>query len=43
MKMSEKKELIESENGKIINKYYSVKRDGMVTLANLLTTDTREK
>ena len=37
-------ELIESENGKIINRYYSVKRDGMVTLANLLTTDTtREK
>ena len=37
-------ELIESENGKIINKYYSVKREGMVTLANVLTTDsTREK
>ena len=36
-------ELIESENGKIINRYYSVKRDGMVTLANLLTTNTREK
>ena len=37
-------ELIESENGKIINKYYSVKREGMVTLANGLTTDTtREK
>ena len=37
-------ELIESENGKIINKYYSVTREGMVTLANVLTTDTtREK
>ena len=37
-------ELIESENGKIINKYYSIKREGMVTLANVLTTDsTREK
>ena len=36
-------ELIHSEGGKIVNKYYSVKRDGMVTLANLLTTDTREK
>ena len=37
-------ELIESENGKIINKYYSVKREAMVTLANVLTTDsTREK
>ena len=36
-------ELIESENGKIINRYYSVKREGMVTLANLLTTNTREK